>query len=307
MSVDLNDPFYIQKVNRQMVSTTCNARFGGGGTEEADKFTKPEKRFRADFVRYLQGNIEEKATPYDGETFAELDPQVFENMFSQQGGFNELQGQGNQAMSQQLSGEAAFQYDPQQTTDFWQSNVANPLMNTWQNTVGAELKEGFGGGDLFNTRATQQVGRQAGEFFGQRVAPTLFNAQMQGQQMGFQSGENAAARQGQAVNMLNPYIQSSYQAQAQPALFQQGQQQAQLSDQFAQFNRMTDEESPWLKMILSAYTGAAPSVDTVVNSGGGVGGAVQGAAGGAMAGATVGGPYGAVIGGVVGGVAGAFG
>jgi hypothetical protein len=309
VGIDLDDPFYVQKTNRQLMrSVSPNAKFGGDDAPEPQsRFSREEQSFRNEFSNFLSDSIGKSATPYDGELYAELDPQAFENLFSQARSFEGVNEQGLGALSQQLSGDALFEYDPQQTTDFWRENVANPMMNVWNNTVGSEMRESFGGGDLFNTRASQAVGRAGSEFFGSSVSPTLFNAQMQGQQWGINSAENAAGRQANALQFQGAYQSAAMQNTMTPFLLQQADQQGANTAAFGEFQRMAQENSPWTQMALAGFTGMQPSQDTVMgSSSGGLMGGLMGGIGGGMAGAALAGTEaGAFLGpwGMIGGAA----
>lgn len=232
---------------------------------------------------------------YDEQMIAGL-PDLFNQSYDQysQGQYNDLS---SSAINDLISGKPAYQFDAGETTKRWKDTYAEPVMNAWKEQVMPGIKESMNmPGSLYSRGTSDYMGQQANDFYGSQVAPTLFSALQTGEQMGFQSGENANAMRAGALNL--PYQQFAQGASAAGML--QSQEQSELTAAYQEYLR-TD---PFRYAQLLGGMAVSPTQDTIVDQGGG--GILGGAMSGAMIGGSVGGPYAAAAGGVIGGVAGAF-
>jgi len=114
-------------------------------------------------------------------------------------------------------------------------------MDAYREHVLPGIKEGFNiPGVMYSRGAGRGVGRIAGDFYGQHVAPTLFSSLQAGERMGFESAEAAAGRRPAALGL--PAMQFAQQAGVAGALQQQ--EQARLSALYNEFLR-TRAEPGW--------------------------------------------------------------
>ena len=254
-------------INRFMTGIGHSRKFksgGGGGTKSASTLS-PEQReaLKAvnDFILPLIGT---GATAIDMAKFVVQAPDAITDWF---GKFQESQGQQptgaiNQALDKQISGEPSFVYDPQRTANQWQKSFAAPMMTAWNDIVKPIVKEGFNvPGGPWDRRMGEGISRSANEFFNTSIAPTFMNAQLQGNQMGFQAGETAAGRVLPAANMRFNMPNIGFQNQAMATqnymnILQQPKSMA-LQNQM----RMLRENDPWTQMAMGYMV--QPTMQTI--------------------------------------------
>ena len=195
--------------------------------------------------------IGKSATEFSGETFAEAPEQfgqAIKSYADTKGNFSE---QLTSAIQDQLSGVPSFTYDPAQITDLWQKGFASPLMQVFQDETVPMIREEFAGG-LFSTQVGKTIGRESTNLMKSVIAPGLFGAQLAGQQMGFQAGETAKARQTGAIQTAAnlPAVQFQQDMMVSQAIQQEN--QSKLLDAYQRFMRLTPEQSPWLQLGMQA-------------------------------------------------------
>ena len=207
---------------------------GGGGTSSESTISKEQREGLQTVLDWATPYL--KSTPagqqYPGELFAptpDLFSQAYNDFADNQ--FGSLQ---NETIRDLMSGRPAYEFDPVKTTARWKETFAEPVMETWRETVAPVLQETMNMPGTFYGRGTSDyLSQQAGEFFGGKVAPTLYDSLNRGELMGAQSAENAFARRSGALSL--PFMQFTQQAGAAQS-FQQ-QQQAPLSMAYQEYLR----------------------------------------------------------------------
>lgn len=292
------------------VSIFCSARFKGSeSSTESVPTTSPGQQATEQAISdFLTPRIGQGATPFTGKLTADI-PDLVGESFKK---FTSAEGLSSEARSQLESlatGESFFQSDPAGIIQDWRENFANPLTSYYNEFVRPEVREEFNVPGGFNTsERSEGVSRAFNEFYGSRVAPTLFQAQENERQREF-----AAASQ--ARNLQLPAIQ--YQ-QGLPTLelsqnfgaatdFQRFEQTG-LDARYNEFLRTALENDPFTKLGIPFALSATR--DTIVEQGGGGTnfGALAGAGLGAvLAGSVTGGlgaGQGAALGATIGGASG---
>lgn len=235
------------------------------------------------------------AAPYTGQLTPGT-PQSFTDAFNQFTGSNQFSDLSNNVIRDLISGKPAYEFDEGRTARVWQDSFAAPVMQAWRDVVLPGLKEDIGGvpGNLYSRGLSESLGQQTSDFFGQNVVPSFYNAFQQDQSRAFQSGEAAAGRQFDALDL--PYNQFANQANA--AALQYNYQSAPLNAAYAEFQRTDPGQYAGLLGNISTvptienfafYKGKSKS-----NLGGLIGagaGFLVGGVPGAAAGATIGGAF----------------
>ncbi len=227
------------------------------------------------------------AEPYTGQLTPDI-PGEFTGAYNEFFG-NQYSDISSSTIRDLISGKPAYEYDEARTARQWQESFAAPVMEAWRETVLPGLRESINQvpGNLYSRGYSDYIGQQTSDFYGQNVAPSLFAAQQRGQDYQFQSGEAAAARQPEALNI--PFNQFANQANAAGLLYNY--QAAPLNAAYQEFQR-TD---PGQYAGLLGTTATAPTIQNFLESGGGGGGGF-GAIAGTLGGAFLGGPLGAAAG-----------
>lgn len=162
-------------------------------TEVVDLLSPEERAAKSAASKWLTSNIGQGAGAYAGQLVADI-PNLFSqayDWYGKQFGREDI----NTAMSEMIAGKPAYTHDPAATAERWQGMYATPVMEAWRETVLPTIKESFNvPGGAYSTAGARGTLREAGNFYGQYVSPQLFQAQMAGERMGFESGEAAAAR-----------------------------------------------------------------------------------------------------------------
>lgn len=165
--------------------------------------SESQRALEAQISKWLGEQIKGGAVTYPGELVADV-PELFTKAYEQfeEAFAGELGTMSEAAIRDLISGKPAYTFDPLRTTTQWQETYAGPVMETWKETVLPAVREGFNIPGVAYSRARgREVGRAAGEFYGQYVAPSLFTALQTGEQMGFQSAEAAEARRMPALGL----------------------------------------------------------------------------------------------------------
>ena len=152
---------------------------------------------------FLQGFIGEGAEAFPGDLTAPTPElftkasQAFEEAFS--GNIGDLS---NTAIQDLISGKPAFTFDPSATTKMWEETFATPVMQSFRENVLPSVRESFNlPGVTYSRAGAKGVSDATSNFYGQYIAPTLFNALQTGEQRGFESAEQAAARRHGALGI----------------------------------------------------------------------------------------------------------
>ena len=252
---------------------------GGGSSSKQTSSASPQEtealQAAIDWAKpYLESTT--AGAKYPGELYTDT-PELFNQAYSQYSGgqYNDLN---NQVMRDLISGKPAYEFDPAATTARWQETYANPIMDTWRETIAPTLRESMNlPGTYYGRNTSDYLSQQAGEFYGGRVAPTLYNTLMAGEALGAQSAENARAGQFNALSL--PYQQFGQQASA-AQTFQQ-QQERPLAIEYQEYLR----QDPFKYAQLLAGIQGTPTVTTTQSSGGpGIGATIGMAAGMALSG-----------------------
>ena len=201
----------------------------------------------------IEGNIGQGATPYTGQMIADpsaISSQAYLN-YQNNNNWQNMQGMLNSDWA-----DPTYTYNQQNVTDQWQTGYADPMMESFNAHVVPGLEEDFAGG-LYSTRASDYVADRSREFYGSTIAPTLFTAQQNAQQLGVQSAELSRNRQQTALEM--PYQQTLRDLQI--GAQQSGYAQRVLDAAYDEFLRTADEQDPWLQ--LAAQFGGMTTMETV--------------------------------------------
>ena len=155
----------------------------------------------------------------------------------------------NAAMSDLISGEPAFEFDPARTTSAWQEIYATPIMQMYQNVVLPMVSESFNVPGVAFSRTRAEGERKAiSDFFTQNVQPKLFDALQTGERMGFESAEAAASRRADATGLPSLRLQENLSAINEFLAIQQ----PELSAAYQEFLRTQPGTEPFLQLALQA-------------------------------------------------------
>ena len=161
--------------------------------------------------RYLTENIGQGAEAYGGQLTADM-PAYFQEAYDQftSGQFGE---ESFQAIQDLISGRPAYEFDPVKTASRWKETYANPIMESWRETVLPSIREQMNmPGTLYSRGTSDYVSTKASQFYEGQVAPTLYNTLSQGEALGAQASMQAKGMQPGALSL--PYQQFMQQAGA---------------------------------------------------------------------------------------------
>jgi len=224
----------------------ASALLSGGGKSSSVKaapLTTPEqRRLQRALIEWISNKrVGLGAEAYPGVLpgmgeVPELFTQAYEDFVAQYGRADVAA-----AISDLISGEPAYTFDPIATAKTWEETYSTPVMETWKSTVLPMLEEQYNiPGGFYSTRKGLGVGRAAGEFYGGYVAPTLFGALQTGEKLGAASLEAAAARRPGALTLPGQQFAQA----AQVAMAKMGLDEKQLTALFNEFLR-TRAEPGW--------------------------------------------------------------
>lgn len=203
------------------------------------------------------------ATPYSGQLVASM-PSMFSEAFKTLSG---TMGQYNDLIKQSLVGQAAgvpaYTFDSGKASETWNKTYAIPVMQTWRETVLPMISESYNAlpGMAYSAARGKGIEGAANQYYTENVAPSLYNWLQTGEQMGFQSAENAAARQLSAASQLGSYDYGQFMNAAGASSMVQSAEQQELTAKYNEFLRTTAEGNPWLAQAMS-YIGT-PTTATV--------------------------------------------
>jgi hypothetical protein len=173
------------------------------GLAIASTLNKSQKKILKATTEYLLKNIGKGAEGYPGQLTADI-PQLFTDAyerFSKAWG-GDLGDVSQTAVRNLISGKPAYEFDPVAKTSQWRETYAGPVMAAYEDFALPMIKESWNLPGVAYSRARGEgVAREVGGFYGQYVAPKLFDALQTGEAMGFQSRELAAGRQIQALDL----------------------------------------------------------------------------------------------------------
>jgi len=169
------------------------------------------------------------------------------------------------ALVGQASGAPAYTFDSGRATGDWSKLYAVPVMQTWRETVLPLISESYNAlpGMAYSAARGKGIEGAANQYYTENVAPSLYNWLQTGEQMGFQSAENAASRQLTAANQLGSYDYNQFLNAAGASSMMQSAEQQELTAKYNEFLRTTAEGNPWLSQAMS-YIGT-PTTATVYN------------------------------------------
>jgi len=277
---------------------------GGGGTSSVPTTSPAQQAALKTVMDWAEPYLKSTSAgqTYPGQMVAET-PQGFTKAYEEYmgGQYGDISRQTTRDL---MSGKPAYSFDAAATTKRWEEEYAKPIMQTWREQVMPTIKESMNmPGGLYSRGTSDYLAQQAGEFYGGRVAPSLYGALEAGETRGFQSAEAAAAQRIAALSI--PYQEFGQRAGAAGAF--QAQQQAPLSAAYQEYLR----QDPYKYAQLMAGIGTTPTMDTIVKQGSTGQGSMIGALGGMALGGLLAAPtggmsigMGAALGGAAGGAAG---
>jgi len=234
----------------------------GDKVVSSPNYTKDEMAMFNEAAKMIQAGLKSGATPYDAPTYAKLGPDFYDALDRYESTRNQLMPDIISGMQQGLSGEAGFTANPEEISAYWESALADPAMTNWSKNIAPQIRESFGGGGLFSTRAPQVIGREASSFYGSALVPQLYAAQMQDRQLGIASKEAALDRQAQMLPFATQFGQQVLGSDLFAAGARQSEQQNILTDAFNRFQRMAPETGPWMQNAMS-WRGTPSSMSNV--------------------------------------------
>lgn len=205
---------------------------------------------------YLTGFVGRGAEAYPGQLPGTAAvPGLFTQAYGQYAGqFG--RGDIGEAISDLISGKPAYTFDPGAVAKRWEETYSTPVMQAWKSAVVPILEEQYNvPGGFYSTRKGAGIGRAASEFYGGQVAPTLFGALQQGEQMGAASLEAAAGRRPGAIGLPGQQFAEA----AQVAMTKMGLDEKQLTALFNEFLR-TRAEPGWAS-VAGAGLSTAGTID----------------------------------------------
>jgi len=236
----------------------------------ASLMTQGQKELLNQVIGQLKGGLGRGATPSSLPAAAET-PDLLTSAFDLS---SSLFGTGTDtlidALTRQAAGQPAYTFNAGAVTKRFNETYAQPLLSSWRQNVMPLVKESYNVPGLANSSVTARgVTDAANRFYGESVAPQLFNALQADWMAGVQSLENAAGRQLQGAIALGelPSLASS-------GAYNMG--QAQLSEEQRILSALRGEESrlfaennPYLKYALGLSN--QPTTENIVEQGGSTG------------------------------------
>jgi len=168
----------------------CSVRYKGGGTStKTVSSLSPEQREALNTVfewasPYLKSTT--AGATYPGQLVAET-PDLFNLAYKHYAGgqYGELE---TQAIKDLMSGKPAYEFSPVKTATSWRETYAEPAMQAWRETVAPIVKETMNMPGTYYSRGTSDyLAQKAGEFYGSKIAPSLYSSLISQEAMGAQS------------------------------------------------------------------------------------------------------------------------
>jgi len=236
--------------------------------QQGSLISPAQERIMDQIADFFSGRIGQTATPYEGERVAPLPQEFFDaiDAFGVSQGFQA--GDIQKALRSRLDSNMATP-DLERVTREHREFFADPLLDVFESTTGTANKEKFAGG-LYATREPLVTGRLRNEFTSSAITPQLG--------IDLQNERLRAERAGQFNAMIPGMIQDidvrTLATNLQIAGIMQAQRQAQDDAEWEEFLRLTDEESPWLKLPIAFAT--ATTRENIATVTGGMGGGGEG-------------------------------
>ncbi len=210
-------------------------------TQALPSTSKTQQALEKAISQYLTSFVGKGAEAYPGQLPGTTAvPELFTQAYGQYAGQFGRADIGT-AISDLISGKPAYTFDPGAVAKRWEETYSTPVMQAWKSAVVPILEEQYNiPGGFYSTRKGAGIGRAASEFYGGQVAPTLFSALQQGEQMGAASLESAAGRRQGAIGLPGQQFAEA----AQVAMSQMGLDEKQLTALFNEFLR-TRAEPGW--------------------------------------------------------------
>lgn len=227
---------------------------GSGSPSTVSNFNPQQQNLAHVLGPVLQSQVGKGITPYSGEIVAPLNA-GYQNVQDQLNSYNPQQFQAGQtgAINQALSGQPAYNLDPQTTANYFQQGVVDPSMRTYNSTTAPAINQGFAAqGGTFSTARGIAQSRALSDLQATN-ASNLAQTQYQNQTLNSQLAESAANRQLQGIGIANQYqTQPLYNAQQLSAALQPFQQQAQALDTtgYQQWQAQQPYNNPYLSQIM---------------------------------------------------------
>lgn len=239
--------------------------FGGkdASVEQYSTLSPDQQKVAGILGGQISKGLTSGATPYSGQLVASM-PSMFSEAFSALSG---SMGKYNDLIKQSLVGQAAgtpaYTFDSGKASETWNKTYAIPVMQTWRETVLPMINESVNAtpGMAYSASRGRTATDAANSFYSQNVAPSLYNWLQTGEQMGFQSAENAAGRVQSAASQLGSYDYNQFLNTAGASSMVQSAEQQGLTAKYNEFLRTTAEGNPWLSQAMS-YLGT-PMTATV--------------------------------------------
>lgn len=185
--------------------------------------------------------------------FAET-PALLKSAFDTAGGlFGVGQSAIIDALTRQTAAQPAYTFNPGATTRRFEQTFAQPLMASWRENVLPVVRESFNIPGLAHSSVTARgVSDSANRFYGESIAPQLFNALQTDYGYGVQSLENAAGRQLGAATTLAQLPSLATQSAVQLGSLELQNQERILAALRGEESRLFAENNPFLNMGLQA-------------------------------------------------------
>lgn len=271
---------------------------GSGSPSTVSNWNPQQQNLAHTLAPVLQNQVGQGVSPYQGQLVAPV--QDGSQIQSQIASYNPTQFQAGQqqAINQGLSGQSAYNLDPQTTANYFQQAVVNPSMRAYSQTTAPAINEGFAaqGGTFSTARGIAQ--EKALSNLQDTNAASLASTQQSNQALQAQLAQSAANNQLQSVGLAQQYANAPlYSAAAMSQALQPFQQQAQAQDTAAyqQWQQSQAYNNPYLQQIMGYLGQSSQSAYQQPNYTGQYIGAGTGIAG-AVIGGYFGGPAGAAQG-----------
>lgn len=226
---------------------------GSSSPSTISNFNPQQQNLAHQFGPLLQNQVGQGITPYNGQLVAPV--QGASQIQGMLGSYNPTQFSGGQtgAINQALSGQPAYNVNPQTTANYFQQSVVDPSMRTYNQVTAPAINQGFAanGGTFSTARGVAQG--QALSNLQDSNAAQLASTQQSNQQLQAQLAQSAVNNQLQGVGLAQQYAnQPLYNAQALTqalAPFQQNAQN-QLSANYSQWQSQQSYNNPYLSDIM---------------------------------------------------------
>lgn len=232
------------------------------GVRLIPKTSETQRALEKAISGFLLKNVGVGAKRFPGELTADI-PELFSRAYDEFAD-GRFAGDISAATRDLIRGEPAYTFEPGSATKRWQETYATPVMRTWTDTALPAILEGMNlPGNLtgFSAAPARAAVKAGGEFFGQQVAPKLFdwvsNWLTTGEKLEAYSKEQAAARRLSATALpYQQFLQSAGTARTYQELLQE-----KLTADKAEFIR-TQAEPGWASLAGAQYM-TQPTLDAL--------------------------------------------